>query len=109
MLLGLLKPSAGCAEVLGFDTRTHADDVRSRTGALLEQTGLYEPLSAEDNLEFYGRVNRLSAADRSARIKELLINIGLWDRRKERVGKWSKGMKQKLALARFKRARLILD
>jgi ABC-2 type transport system ATP-binding protein len=61
---------------------------------------LYEHLSAADNLEFYGRINQLPATDRSARIKEMLTNIGLWDRRQERVAKWSKGMKQKLALAR---------
>ena len=100
LLLGLLEPTDGRAEVLGFDTRTQAGEVRSRTGALLEHTGLYEQMSAEDNLEFYGRINRMSAADRSARIKELLVNIGLWERRKEKVGQWSKGMKQKLALAR---------
>ena len=100
LLLGLLEPTAGRVEVLGFDTRTHAGEVRARCGALLEHTGLYEHMSAEDNLEFYGRVNRMSAADRSARIKELLTDIGLWDRRKEKVGQWSKGMKQKLALAR---------
>jgi ABC-2 type transport system ATP-binding protein len=100
LLLGLLEPAEGHAEVLGFDTRTHADEARSRTGALLEHTGLYEQMSAADNLEFYGRVNRMSATDRSARSKELLTNIGLWDRRSERVCKWSQGMKQKLALAR---------
>ena len=100
LLLGLLEPTEGHIEVLGFDTRTQADEVRSRTGALLEHTGLYEQMSAEDNLEFYGRINRMPVADRSARIKELLMRIGLWDRRKERVGKWSKGMRQKLALAR---------
>jgi ABC-2 type transport system ATP-binding protein len=100
LLLGLLEPTDGQATVLGFDTRTQAGKVRARCGALLEHTGLYEQMSAEDNLEFYGRVNRMSAVDRQARIKELLTNIGLWERRKEQVGKWSKGMKQKLALAR---------
>jgi len=100
LLLGLLEPTEGRAEVLGFDTRAQADEVRERTGALLEHTGLYEQLSAEDNLEFYGRVYRMSPAERQARIKELLTNIGEWDRRGEKVGKWSKGMKQKLALAR---------
>ncbi len=112
LLLGLLEPTDGRAEVLGFDTRTQADDVRSHTGALLEHTGLYEQMSAEDNLEFYGRVNRMSAADRAARIRELLSNIGLWERRKERVGKWSKGMKQKLAVARamlYRPPLLLLD
>ncbi len=56
LLLGLLEPTAGHAVVLGFDTRTQADEVRARSGALLEHPGLYEQLSAEDNLEFYGRV-----------------------------------------------------
>jgi len=100
LLLGLLEPTAGRAEVLGFDTRTQADEIRTRTGALLEHPGVYEQLSAEDNLEFYGRVWRMTKAERQARIKELLTHIGLWERRKEPVGKWSRGMKQKLALAR---------
>ena len=49
LLLGLLEPTAGRAEVLDFDTRTQADEVRARTGALLEHSGIYEQLSAEDN------------------------------------------------------------
>jgi ABC-2 type transport system ATP-binding protein len=100
LLLGLLEPTHGRAEVLDFDTQTQSDEIRTRTGALLEHPGLYEQLSAEDNLEFYGRIWRLSATERRARIKELLSHMGVWERRKERVGKWSKGMKQKLALAR---------
>jgi ABC-2 type transport system ATP-binding protein len=100
LLLGLLEPTAGRAEVLGFDTRTQADQVRTHTGALLEHSGIYEQLSAEDNLEFYARVWRLPQGERRARIEELLTHIGLWERRKEPAGKWSRGMKQKLALAR---------
>lgn len=100
LLLGLLEPSAGRAEVLGFDTQTQPEEVRARTGALLEHSGIYEHLSAEDNLEFYGRVYRLPAAERRARIKELLTDMDLWERRKDPAGKWSRGMKQKLALAR---------
>jgi ABC-2 type transport system ATP-binding protein len=100
ILLGLLEPSAGHATVLGFDTRTEADQIRTRTGALLEHLGLYEQMSAEDNLEFYGRVWRLPAAERQARIQELLTHFGLWERRQELVVKWSRGMKQKLAVAR---------
>src|SRR5690348_14658876 len=53
LLLGLLEPTAGSARVLGFDTRQAADKIRERTGVLLEQTGLYERLSADDNLNFY--------------------------------------------------------
>jgi ABC-2 type transport system ATP-binding protein len=100
LLLGLLKPTSGRASVLGFDTQSQADEIRRLSGALLEHSGLYERLSAEDNLEFYGRVWRLPPAQRRTRIQELLSSLGLWQRRQERVGGWSRGMKQKLAVAR---------
>jgi len=100
LLLGLLEATSGRAEVLGFDTRTQADEIRRRAGALLEHPGLYERLSAEDNLEFYGRIWHLQTSERQVRIKELLTHLGLWERRKEIVGTWSRGMKQKLAVAR---------
>jgi len=86
LLLGLLEPTNGRAQVLGFDTRTEADEIRGRTGALLEHPGLYERLSAEDNLEFYGRIWRMPGPARQDRIKELLVHLGLWERRKETVG-----------------------
>lgn len=100
LLLGLLEPTQGQASVLGFDTRTQGDEVRARIGALLEFAGLYERMSAEDNLDFYGRIYHMPAHERQARIKELLTHVDLWDRRKDQVGKWSRGMKQKLAVAR---------
>lgn len=100
LLLGLLEPTRGRAEVLGFDTRSQAAKIRRRSGALLEHPGLYERLSAVDNLEFYGRVWRMPTNQRRSRIKELLNNLGLWERRHESVGSWSRGMKQRLAVAR---------
>jgi ABC-2 type transport system ATP-binding protein len=100
LLLGLLEPSSGTSEVLGFDTQSQADEIRLHSGALLEHNGLYERLSAENNLEFYGRVWRLNAKDRQTRIQELLTNLELWERRKEPIANWSRGMKQKLAMAR---------
>lgn len=100
LLLGLLEPSEGNAQVLGFDIRSQADQIRLNSGALLEHNGLYDRLSAENNLEFYGRVWKLTAEERQARIRELLTNLDLWDRRKEPVANWSRGMKQKLAMAR---------
>jgi ABC-2 type transport system ATP-binding protein len=100
LLLGLLDPTAGWAEVLGHDTRGHAEEIRTRTGALLEHTGVYEDLSVDDNLEFYGRVWRMPAVERRARIRELLRQMDLWERRREPAGTLSRGMKQKLALAR---------
>ena len=108
-MLGLLEPTGGSAQVLGNDTRTHADRIRERCGALLEHTGLYERLSAEDNLDFTGEVWHIPAADRQARIHELLDGVGLWERRQETVANWSRGMKQKLAVARvlFHRPELV--
>jgi ABC-2 type transport system ATP-binding protein len=100
MLLGLLEPTSGKAEVLGFDSVSQAGEIRLRSGALLEYSGIYERLSAEENLELYGRIARLSLSDCRARIRELLELFGLWDRRKQRAGTWSRGMKQKLAVAR---------
>jgi len=100
LLLGLLKPTNGNANVLGFDTQTQADEVRNLTGALLEHTGIYEKLTAQENLEFYGRIWHLSHNKRNNRIKELLTNLSLWERRNEKAGTWSHGMKKKLAVAR---------
>lgn len=100
LLLGLLEPTAGQAEVLGFDTYSQADQIRLQSGALLEHNGLYERLSAEDNLEFYGRVWHIPPTERQARKKAILSKMGLWERRKDLVGQWSRGMKQKLAVAR---------
>ena len=100
LLLGLIAPTAGQATVLGYDVRTQAQEVRTHSGALLEFAGLYERMSAENNLDLYGRIYKMPAADRKARVKELLTHLELWDRRKDRVGTWSRGMKQKLAVAR---------
>jgi ABC-2 type transport system ATP-binding protein len=100
LLLGLLEPTHGRARVMGFDTRIQANAIRARCGALLEFSGLYERLSAEDNLDLYGRIYRIPGPERKARGKELLMHLDLWDRRKEKIGKWSRGMKQKLAVAR---------
>jgi ABC-2 type transport system ATP-binding protein len=100
LLLGLLEPSAGSASIFGLNTLTQADQIRMQTGALLEHTGLYERLSAADNLDYYARIYHLPASQRQARIRELLEAMGLWERRAEIVNGWSRGMKQKLAVAR---------
>src|SRR3989442_15342811 len=61
LLLGLLEPTAGRAPVLGFDTRTQAEAIRARSGAFLEFSGLYERMTAEDNLDFYWRTYHMPA------------------------------------------------
>jgi ABC-2 type transport system ATP-binding protein len=100
LLLGLLEPTGGEARVMGFDTRIQAGAIRAQSGALLEFSGLYERMSAEDNLDLYGRIYRMPRPERRARAKELLTHLDLWNRRHDKVGQWSRGMKQRLAVAR---------
>lgn len=100
LLLGLLDPDEGQARVLGFDIREQPDEIRTRSGALLEHHGLYERMSAADNLDYYGRIWHMPKTDRESRIRELLEPLELYDRRNEPIGRWSRGMKQKLAVAR---------
>jgi len=100
LLLGLLDADQGTAEVLGFNTKTQADEIRTRCGALLEHHGLYERLSAAGNLDYYGRIWHMPKTDREKRIRELLEPLSLYERRDEPIGRWSRGMKQKLAVAR---------
>jgi ABC-2 type transport system ATP-binding protein len=100
LLLGLLEPTSGRAEVLGFDPWSQGGEIRQRTGAVLEHTGVYDALSAEDNLGFYARAWRMAEPARSERIRDLLEAMGLWDRRGDKAGTWSRGMQQRLALAR---------
>jgi ABC-2 type transport system ATP-binding protein len=100
LLLGLLEPTSGSAEVLGYDTGRQAAEVRRRCGALMEHNGLYERLTAEENLRFFADAWHLPRAERDTRIRELLEHLGLWERRHDVVGGWSRGMKQKLAVAR---------
>ena len=100
LLLGLVEPSEGGAEVLGRDVRSDSQGIRERVGVLLENDGLYDRLTARQNLDFFARVARLSSNEREARIRALLEEIGLWERRDDPVADFSRGMKQKLALAR---------
>jgi ABC-2 type transport system ATP-binding protein len=100
LLLGLLRPTGGKAEVLGCDVATNIDEIRRRTGALLDKAGLYDRLAVRDNLELYGRIWHMGRKVRKARSEELLRQFGLWDRRKEPAGRLSFGMKRKLAVAR---------
>lgn len=100
LLLGLLEANVGRAEVLGYDVSKDAAKIREISGALLEHTGIYDRLTAYDNLDFYARINHIPKIDRELRIKELLSSVDLWDRRNDTAVDWSRGMKQKLAIAR---------
>src|ERR1035437_9537408 len=100
MLTALIEPTEGTATIDGFDVRTDPDAVRARVGILTETPGLYDKLSAEANLDFFGRLYSLDAATRAERIEHYLRLFSLWDRRHDVAGTFSKGMKQKLAIAR---------
>jgi len=110
LLLGLLEPTAGEVTVLGHDVATAGVAVRRACGVLLEHTGLYERLTATDNLEYFGKLWHLEPTTLQARVDELLDHFGLSTRRGDTVGTWSRGMKQKLALARalLHRPRVVL-
>lgn len=100
MLTSVLRPSMGWARVAGFDVVKQADEVRALVGILTEQHGLYGRMTADEYLDFFGQVYRMNSIDRLKRSHELLEQYGLLIERKRRIGEYSKGMRQKLALAR---------
>ncbi len=100
MLACLVAPTEGQAWVNGRQVGVENDQIRGEVGILTESPGLYEKLSAYQNLDIYGRLYGLPDLPRRARIEQLLTRLDLWDRRDDVSGSFSKGMKQKLAIAR---------
>lgn len=100
MLTALLQPSRGWARVAGYDVVKNGYDVRASVGVLTEQHGLYMRMTAVEYLDFFGQVYSLSSSARKTRSETLLEYFGLAEAAKRRVGEYSKGMRQKLALAR---------
>ncbi|MCJ7619372.1 MAG: ABC transporter ATP-binding protein [Anaerolineae bacterium] len=100
MLGSILKPTSGWATIAGYDVVRDARDVRSTVGLLTEFPGLYHRMRADEYLHFFGELQGLSRARREERIEELMKRFGMWDARKKRLGEYSKGMRQKIALIR---------
>ena len=102
MLSCLVSKSSGKATIGGYEIANAADQakIRKMVGLLTENVGLYEELSAYDNLDIYGRFYKMSEQARKERIEFLLQMLGLWEKKGEAAGTFSKGMKQKLAIAR---------
>jgi len=96
----LLKPDKGYVEVGGIPALEEPEKVREIIGVLPENIGLYENLTGEENLMFFAKVYNLSEEEARERIKETLEFFGLAERKDDLVGKYSKGMKKRLALAR---------
>ncbi|MFN8419794.1 MAG: ABC transporter ATP-binding protein [Anaerolineae bacterium] len=100
LLNGVLPATSGSARVLNYDPDHQGDDLRKHTGVLTESTSLYEQLTARANLQFFGTLYGLSGAELDRRTDEALKLFGLTERAENKAGEFSKGMKQRLALAR---------
>jgi ABC-2 type transport system ATP-binding protein len=100
LLNGVLEPTSGEARVLGLNPQTEGPALRARTGVLTETPSLDERLSARDNLSIYADLYSIPRGKVAGRVNSLLTEFELADRADEKVAGYSKGMKQRLALAR---------
>lgn len=100
MLSSVLRPTSGAARVAGYDVIRQARQVRAAVGVLTENHGLYNRMPADDYLDFFGQIYNLNPAQRRARTYQFLDQFGLLDHAHRPIGEFSKGMRQKLALAR---------
>lgn len=100
LLTSVLRPSRGQAWVAGYDVERQPERVRASVGVLTEHHGLYTRMLAEEYLDFFGQIYGVERSVRQARIGQLLEQFGLMADRRRRIGEFSKGMRQKLALVR---------
>lgn len=98
MLTSLIAPTSGAATVLGYQVGRDDQNIRRHVGILTETPGLYDRLNAWRNLTIYGRLYEVR--DVPGQVEKYLRILGLWERRHDAVGTFSKGMRQKLAIAR---------
>lgn len=96
ILTGQLRPTKGTARVMGCDVVTDRDQLKPQIGVVFDCQNLYERLSGRDNLRFYARLYKVEFS----RVDELLEQVGLRRREKDRVSNYSNGMKQRLLIAR---------
>lgn len=100
MLTSILSPTSGWAKVAGYSITEQPEQVRANVGVLTEQHGLYERMRAVEYLDFFGQMYRLDAVERKRHALSLMERFGLNNALNKRLGEYSKGMKQKLALVR---------
>lgn len=100
MLAGLIAPSEGEATVAGYNIQTQAQAVRTSIGLMTDTPGLYEQMTTESYLDFFGKIYGMPQKQRALRISELLELFQLQEQRQKKMAGFSKGMKQKVALAR---------
>ena len=97
-LTGLIRPSSGSAQVAGFELGEDDTNIRRNVGILTESPGMYERLTAEKNLTIFANLYDVPDIEKS--VNKYLSMLNLWERRHDAVGSFSKGMRQKLAVAR---------
>jgi ABC-2 type transport system ATP-binding protein len=100
MLTSVLRPTRGWARIAGYDVVENPAKVRASVGVLTEQHGLYGRMPGDDYLHFFGQIYGMDAKTRHQQVDYLLSQFGLEESRHRRVAEYSKGMRQKLALAR---------
>jgi ABC-2 type transport system ATP-binding protein len=98
MLTCLIAPTSGRANVAGLEVGRDSQAIRGQVGLLTETPGMYDRLSAEKNLSLFARL--YGVADVPGQVEKYLRLLGLWERRRDEAGSFSKGMRQKLAIAR---------
>jgi ABC-2 type transport system ATP-binding protein len=98
MLSALISPTSGKAKVAGYEIGREDNEIRRNAGILTESPGLYDRLSAERNLSFFAELHDVE--DVAGQVERYLRLLGLWDRRGDMAATFSKGMRQKLAIAR---------
>lgn len=99
MLLGLVHPTSGSGKVAGFDIIKQVLDVRKSCGVLPDPAGFYDNLNARQNLKFYGSLYNLSGKDLDEKVNGTLDLVGLNDAKDKKIGKFSKGMRQRFGVA----------
>ena len=102
ILCCLISKTSGDAKIAGYQIGNKTDSLKIRKiiGLVPDNVGLYEELSAYDNLDFYGKLYECTEKQRKENIEYFLNMLGLWDKRNQSVSDFSKGMKQKVAIAR---------
>jgi ABC-2 type transport system ATP-binding protein len=99
MLTGFMTPTAGSIELMGMDMLKNPCSVRERMGIVPDQFGFYPLMTADEHLKFYGDLYGMNPKDRDDNIDKLIPMVGLDERREAKLGEYSHGMKQRLAIA----------
>ena len=96
MLTGQLRPTSGEAQVIGCDVVEEREQLKPQIGVVFDSQNVYDRMSARDNLSFYARLYRI----KKARVEQVLAQVGLTDRARDKVKNYSNGMRQRLVIAR---------